>query len=338
MYDKSFYSKDKFNIIVFFAITVSMLFFLSLSSGNNGISPLELTRLFEKGDSFSLIFFDIRLPRALSAFFVGAALGLSGALMQGVLKNPLASPFTLGISQASAFGASFAIIVLQAYSIPSEFTAGFITAFWAFASSILTALVIIMLGKKANMGPESLILFGVALGAFFSALTMFLQYFADDTDAAATLFWTFGDLSKGGFDIVWTIAAVLLIVTVIYFRFFWKLDALMLGSDHARSLGVDTGKFTFWVMLAASLLSALSVAFFGIIGFVGLIAPHIVRLAAGSSHKYLIPLSILSGGGLLLFADIVSRTLMHPIVIPVGIFTSMLGAPLFLYFLYNKKR
>ncbi len=338
MYDKSFYSKSKFNKIVFFTICVIILFFISLSSGNNGIALSDLSRLLDEGDNFSLIFFDIRLPRSLAAFFVGGALGLSGALMQGVLKNPLASPFTLGISQASAFGASFAIIVLQVYSVSSGFEAGFITAFAAFTVSMATTFIIIMLGKKGNMSPESLILFGVALGAFFSALTMFLQYFADDTDAAATLFWTFGDLSKAGFGIVWITAFVLILVLAVYFRSFWKLDALMFGRDHARSLGIDTEKFTFHVMITASLLSALSVAFFGIIGFVGLIAPHLVRLAAGSSYKYLIPLSVLSGGGLLLFADIVSRTVMLPVVIPVGIFTSMLGAPLFLYFLYNKKR
>jgi iron complex transport system permease protein len=204
--------------------------------------------------------------------------------------------------------------------------------------SMLSAFIIITLGKRSNMTPESLILFGVALGAFFSALTMFLQYFADDTDAAATLFWTFGDLSKATFLIIGIIAFVLLCISLIYFKLFWKLDALMLGNDHATSLGINTTKLTFGAMFFASLLSALSVSFFGIIGFVGLIAPHLVRLIAGSSHKYIIPLSILSGGSLLLFADIFSRTLMLPIVIPVGIFTSLLGAPLFLYFLYTKKR
>jgi iron complex transport system permease protein len=338
MYDKKLYSKSKSQKIVFFTIFVAILFVISLASGNSGVALGDFSRLFDEGDNFSLIFFDIRLPRTLAAFFVGASLGLSGALMQGVLKNPLASPFTLGISQASAFGASFAIIVLQIYSVSSGFETGFITALAAFASSMATTFIIITAGKKANMTPESLILFGVAIGAFFSALTMFLQYFADDADAAATLFWTFGDLSKAGFEVVCIIAFVLFFAGAAYFRFFWKLDALMLGREHARSLGIDTQKFTLRVMLGASVLSALSVAFFGIIGFVGLIAPHIVRLLAGSSHKYIIPLSALCGGGLLLFADIFSRTVMLPVVIPVGIFTSLLGAPLFLYFLYNRRR
>ncbi len=338
MYDKSFYSRKKLLTIIFFILFTFLLFIVSLFSGNNGIDISEITKLVDNSDNFSLIFFDIRVPRALAAFFVGAALGLSGTLMQAVLKNPLASPFTLGISQSSAFGASFAIIVLQVYSTSSGLEAGFTTALAAFIASMLTTLVIISLGNKANMTPESLILFGVALGAFFSALTMFLQYFADDTDAAATLFWTFGDLSKAGLESTLLIALTLIVVTFIYFKLFWKLDALMLSNDHARSLGIDTKKLTFWAMMLASLLSALSVAFFGIIGFIGLIAPHIVRLIAGSSHRYLIPLSMLSGGALLLFADILSRIMVLPVVIPVGILTSMIGAPLFLYFLYTKKR
>lgn len=338
MYQKSLYSKNKLFTIGLFVISVLALLILSLSSGNNGICLSDLSRLFNQDDNFSLIFFDIRVPHSLAAFVVGASLGLSGTLMQAVLKNPLASPFTLGISQASAFGASFAIIILQVYSVSSYLSAGFMTALFAFGVSMFTTLIIISLGKRANMTPESLILFGVALGAFFSALTMFLQYFADDTDAVATLFWTFGDLSKAGLDIVGVITLTLIIVAIIYFKLFWKLDALMLGNEHAKALGIDTKKLTFRVMILASLLSALSVAFFGIIGFIGLIAPHLVRLIVGSSHKYMIPLSMLSGGGLLLFADIISRTLLLPIVIPVGIFTSLLGAPLFLYFLYKKKR
>ncbi len=338
MYSKSLYSKSKLSIIGLFASLTLFLFGISLLSGNNGIAFGDIAKIIHNENNFALIFYDIRLPRSLAAFFVGAALGLSGTLMQAVLKNPLASPFTLGISQASAFGASFAIIVLQVYSLDSMFQAGFMTALFAFGVSMLNTLVIIYFGRRANMTPESLILFGIALGAFFSAFTMFLQYFADDTDAAATLFWTFGDLSKADLNTVLIIAVVLMLCVSVYFKLFWKLDALMLGNEHAKSLGIDTKKITYHVMIFASLLSALSVAFFGIIGFVGLIAPHIVRLIIGSSHKYLIPLSALSGGGLLLFSDIVSRTIMLPIVVPVGIFTSMLGAPLFIYFLYKRKR
>lgn len=335
-YSRTFYSKDKIIVTSLLFIFTLILIWISLISGNNGTVFSDTFRIFQAKDSFSIILFEIRLPRTLAAFFVGASLGLSGALMQAVLKNPLASPFTLGISQASAFGASFAIIVLQAYSVSSAVQASFLTALFAFIASMISTLIIVSLGKKARMSSESLILFGVALGAFFSAFTMLLQYFAEDTDAAATLFWTFGDLSKANTFSIVLISVFLLFSLLIYFKVFWKFDALMLGEDSAKALGVNTQKLRLNAMVIASLLSAISVCFFGIIGFVGLIAPHIVRLLIGNSHKYVLPISTLCGGVLLLLADIISRTIMLPITIPVGIITSMLGAPLFLYFLYKR--
>lgn len=338
MYNKSFYSKEKILITILLFTFTLFLIWISLISGNKGIVISDTFRIFQKEDIFSIILFEIRLPRTLAAFFVGASLGLSGALMQAVLKNPLASPFTLGISQASAFGASFAIIVLQAYSVTSAMQASFLTAIFAFTASMICTLIIVSLGKKAKMTSESLILFGVALGAFFSAFTMLLQYFAEDTDAAATLFWTFGDLSKANSFSIILISSFLLFSTVIYFKVFWKFDALMLGEDNAKALGINTQKLRLNAMIIASLLSAISVCFFGIIGFIGLIAPHIVRLFFGNSHKYVLILSLFSGGILLLLADIISRTIMLPIIIPVGIITSMLGAPLFLYFLYKRSQ
>jgi len=336
MYSKSLYSKDKLISITILFLSILVLIWISLISGNDGVVFSDTFKLFDQKDNFSIIVMQIRLPRTLAAFFVGAALGLSAAMMQAVLKNPLASPFTLGISQASAFGASFAIIVLQSYSVSNSFNAGFLTAIFAFGSSMISTLLIVSLGKKGKMSAESLILFGVALGAFFSAFTMLLQYFADDTDAAATLFWTFGDLSKSDINSVLIIATILVISLIFYFRIFWKYDALMLGDESAKSLGINTQNLRLSSMLVASFLSAISVCFFGIIGFVGLIAPHIVRVLIGNSHKYLLPFSALSGGALLLLADIISRTIMLPITIPVGIITSMLGAPLFLYFLYKR--
>ena len=201
---------------------------------------------------------------------------------------------------------------------------------------MISTLIIVSLGKKASMRAESLILFGVALGAFFSAFTMLLQYFAEDTDAAATLFWTFGDLSKANSSSITLIVSILIITLFFFFRIFWKFDALMLGEESAKSLGINTQNLRLGSMIIASLLSSISVCFFGIIGFVGLIAPHIIRLLVGHSHKYLLPLSALSGAILLLLSDIISRTIMLPITIPVGIITSMIGAPLFLYFLYKR--
>ncbi|QOG12590.1 FecCD family ABC transporter permease [Arcobacter sp. FWKO B] len=322
---------------IFFIALAILLFVLSLLTGSNGINISDLTKILNNDEMFLLILEQIRLPRALAAFFAGAALALSGALMQAVLKNPLASPFTLGISQASAFGASFAIIVLQSYSSSFIFGGNFITTLCAFISSLVCTFTILYLGKFSNMKSESLILAGVAIGALFGSMTMFLQYFATEIDVATTLFWTFGDISKASFTSALIIAGIFLPILFFFYKIFWQFDAMMMGNESAKSFGVNIEKLRIGAMILASLLSAVTVSFLGIIGFIGLIAPHIVRLIFGSGHKLLLPLSSLIGGGLLLCADIISRVILSPVIVPVGILTSFLGAPLFLYLLTRKK-
>lgn len=326
----------RFTTIFFIALAI-LLFILSLFTGTNGVNINDISKLLVGDEMFLLIMEQIRLPRALAAFFAGAALALSGALMQAVLKNPLASPFTLGISQASAFGASFAIIVLHSYSASFIFGGNFITTLCAFISSLICTFTILYLGKSSNMKAETLILAGVAIGALFGAMTMFLQYFATDIDVATTLFWTFGDIGKATFTSAMIIAGMFLPILFFFYKIFWQFDAMMLGNESAKSFGVSIEKLRVIAMILASLLSAVTVSFLGIIGFIGLIAPHIVRLLFGSGHKFLLPLSSLIGGGLLLFADIISRVILSPVIVPVGILTSFLGAPLFLYLLTRKK-
>jgi iron complex transport system permease protein len=304
--------------------------------GSNGIDFSDISKLVSFDERFMIIFEEIRLPRTMAACLVGGALGLSGALMQGVLKNPLASPFTLGVSQAGAFGASFAIIVLQSYS--DAFNGTFLTTICAFVASLVCIAIILYFGKFTAMRAESLILAGVAIGAVFGAGTMFLQYFADEVDVSATIFWTFGDLAKGDIRNSFILAIVLFPSVWFFYRIFWKFDALMLGNESAVNLGISVVRLRILAMVVSSLLSALAVAFFGIIGFIGLIAPHIVRLLVGHSHSYVIPFSVISGAILLLGADIVARTVLSPLVVPVGIFTSFIGAPLFLYLLSRRAK
>jgi iron complex transport system permease protein len=322
--------------IVFLVFITFFLFVFSLSVGSEGLSLSQLY-LYLQGDArYVLIFEKIRIPQSVAAFGAGAALALSGVLMQAVLKNPLASPFTLGISQASAFGASFAIIVLQSYS--RDTYGAFITPLCAFLSALICTIGILILGKLSHMKSLSLILAGVAIGAMFNSMTMFLQYFADEVDVAATLFWTFGNLSKASHESNFYIFIVLVPSSLFFWIIFWKFDALLLGEEHAKVLGIEVGKLKVISMISASLLSAVTVSFLGVIGFIGLIAPHFVRLLLGSSHKYLFPLSLFSGASLLLVADIVSRIILLPSILPVGIMTSFLGAPLFLYLLTKSKR
>jgi iron complex transport system permease protein len=317
-------------------LSTAVLFTLSFATGSEGLSLHQL-QLYLSGDArYILIFENIRLPQSVAALVAGGALALSGVLLQAVLKNPLASPFTLGISQASAFGASFAIIVLQSYG--NDAYGAFITPLFAFISAMICTLAILFLGKLSQMKASSLILAGVAIGAMFNSMTMFLQYFADEVDAAATLFWTFGDLSKASMQSNYFIIGVLVPALAFFSFIFWKFDALLLGEDSAKALGVEVQKLQIIAMVFASLLSAITVSFLGVIGFIGLIAPHIVRLLTGSSHRYLIILSVFTGAALLLLADILSRSILLPSIVPVGILTSFLGAPLFLYLLSRKKQ
>ncbi len=282
-----------------------------------------------------MIVMQIRLPRILGALLCGAALGLSGALMQGALRNPLASPFTLGVSQAAAFGASFAIVVLGAY----ESDGGFYTlTLCAFIAALLGMSAVMLLGKSVAFRPEILVLGGVAIGALFGAATMLLQYFASDLDAAATLFWTFGDLGKAMWHHIGTLFAVLVLSATVLGSLHWQMDALLLGDAHAHALGIRPQRLRLILLVIATLLGALAVAYFGVIGFIGLVAPHLVRLLLGDSHATLLPLSALGGGVLLLVSDISAQHLMSDTAVPVGILSAFLGAPLFLYLLLKQGR
>lgn len=246
------------------------------------------------------------------------------------MRNPLASPFTLGISQSAAFGASVAIVLLGAFAHESAYL---LVAACAFVSAFSAMLLVLLLGRIAAFSPTTLILGGVAIGTLFGAATMLLQYFGSDAEVAATLFWTFGDLSKAIWAHVWMLLGALALVGAYAMRHHWQMDALLLGDERAQALGINPSRLRLGLLLGASLLGALAVAFFGVIGFIGLAAPHLVRLLLGSSHGALIPLSALCGAALLLGADWLSKTVLAPVVLPVGIMTAFLGAPLFLVLL-----
>lgn len=327
----------KRNIIIF--ISVFLLLFLviiNLLTGANGLDFSDVSKFLDEDSNFDLIIFQIRLPRVLAAVLAGSLLGLSGAIMQGVLKNPLASPFTLGISGAAAFGASFAIIVLGAYTNEQSINSSLSVSLSAFVATLLCMGVILLLGKFATLSPSSMILAGVGLGSLFHALTMFLQYFADDMEVSATLFWTFGELGKASWNEI-IIMSIVLIPIYIYFLFsHWKMDALSFGDDSAKSRGVNVDRFRVTSLLMSSLLSAIAVSFLGIIGFVGLIAPHVIKIVMGNSYRWVLTLSPLIGAILLLGADFLSKIILSPIILPIGILTSFMGVPIFLYLLLKR--
>jgi iron complex transport system permease protein len=259
--------------------------------------------------------------------------------MQNVLRNPLASPFTLGISQGAVFGAAFAIIVLGAGTAVvtgTERTAvssPHIIVACAFAGSLITVTALVLLSSLRDLSPAALILAGVALSAFFGSATMLLQYFASDIQVASAVFWTFGDLRKAQWPQLATIAAAVAPPAAFFIWKGWHFNAMVWGDDTAKSLGVRVYALRLAALVLAALAASVATAFMGIIGFVGLIAPHAVRMIVGPDHRFLFPYAALAAGLMLLTADVLARTVMAPIVLPVGILTSFAGAPLFLYLL-----
>jgi iron complex transport system permease protein len=274
-----------------------------------------------------------RLPRVLGAIVAGGGLAIAGAAMQTVLRNPLGAPYTLGISQAAAFGAALAIVLtgVGAGSAAGGLLATSLTPLAAFLAGMVSTGVILALVTYRRATPETMILTGVALGSLFQAGLTLLQYFASDTEVAAIVYWTFGDVGRIGWSQVLLMTGVVLAATAYFLRHGWDYDVLDAGTDTAKSLGVNVESLRIRGMAVASLVTALIVSFVGIIGFVGLVAPHIVRMAIGGTERYLMPGAALVGATLLVAADTVARTILAPVVLPVGILTSFIGAPLFLY-------
>ncbi len=321
------------------------LLLLAISLGPVNIPAVEVVRVFlnlSEDSRFVTIILNIRLPHALAALLAGAGLATAGATMQSILRNPLGSPFTLGISQAGAFGAALAVM-LTGSTIVQNTQAGaaaianpYLTTAIAFVFCMLTSLVIVAISRIRGASPEVMVLSGVALGSLFSAGTMFLQYFADDVQLAAMVFWAFGDVGRAGWREVGIMAVVVSIAVLFFTINRWNYNAIDAGDETARGLGVRVEAVRMAGMLMASLVTATLVSFLGIIGFVGLVCPHIVRRIIGDDHRFLMPASCLIGGVLLLASDIAARLMLAPRVIPVSILTAFLGAPTFLYLLIRR--
>ncbi len=338
-YRRSIVFKILLGLVFLALLVVAALYALAVGSYNLPVAEVPGILFFGEGNATAFnVIWNIRIPRILTAVAAGAGLAVAGAAMQSILKNPLGSPFTLGISSAAAFGAAFALGVLGAGEMTSSAAEAsiivnnpYIVTICAFVSSLAATAVILILARARGAAPETMILTGVALGSLFTAGITSIQYFSDHVRIAAIIFWTFGDVGKTG----WSDLAVISAVTapaVAYFIFnSWNYNTFKAGDDTAKSLGVNVDRVRLYGMLVSSLLTAVIVSFVGIIGFVGLVIPHIIRRLAGGNEIYLIPLSAIAGGLLLLGADTAARTIIAPVVLPVGILTSFLGAPLFIY-------
>jgi iron complex transport system permease protein len=291
-----------------------------------------------------IIVLNIRLPQTLAALIAGGGLSLAGTVRQAALRNPLGSPFTLGLSNAAAFGAAFSIIVLGTGSMQSSAVNAvtivnpWLTTGAAFLASLLCMGVVLVISSVTRGMPDGMILAGVALSSLFTAGTMFLQYFADDSQIAATVFWTFGDVSRASWRDIPLMGGLLAAAFLLFFLRRFDLNAVDCGDETALSLGVSASRIRMEAMVVTSLLSAVMVALLGVIGFVGLVCPHMLRRFLGSDHRFLIPGSVLMGGLLLLAADTVARLAFAPRTLPVSVFTAFLGAPVFLALITRRRR
>ncbi|NJE62264.1 iron ABC transporter permease [Thermococcus sp. 21S7] len=332
------YVARKLSIGLFILLSILAVSLYSLSHGAYFLSVREVVDALLGGgtDSSRLIVWNIRMPRIVAGILVGASLAVAGAVMQGFLRNPLATPFTMGVSHGAMFGASLAILLGAGYAESSgriSLDNPYTVVLFAFIGAISATAVILALARLKGLSPEAIILAGVAMSSLFVALTTLVQYFADELQLSAMVYWSFGDLGRA----TWRENAIMLAVFVPVFAYFvvkrWDLNASVMGDDVAKSVGVEVERVRLISTFLAALITAVSVAFVGVIGFVGLIAPHAIRLVAGGDYRFLIPLSALAGALLLVAADTIARLVLSPMILPVGIVTSFLGAPTFIYLL-----
>jgi len=277
-------------------------------------------------DPARLIVLRIRLPRILLAGLAGFSLGLGGVVFQALLRNPLADPFILGVSSGSAFGAIIGILLGFTFSVGIPLM--------SFAGALLTVYLVLALGtRKMGMESSTILLTGVILNAFFTAVIMFFISIVADSRLHTMLFWLYGDLSQSRYASLIILTPALIVASVILFSFAKELNLITTGEEIALQLGVDVEKAKKTCLVLVSLLIGLIVSFSGLIGFVGLIVPHLARMAFGSDHRLLIPVASLGGATFLIAADTLARVLISPSELPVGVITAFLGAPFFLYLL-----
>lgn len=293
----------------------------------------------ERGMIYNIIW-NIRLPAILTSLVAGMGLALAGAVMQSILKNPLASPFTLGISHAAAFGAAFAIVVVDLGSSTffSFLDGVYLPALSAFVFSQLAVITVLTISARQQAGRETIVLAGIALSSLFTAGTTALEFFADDLELASVIYWTFGDPGRTNWN-QFMIIFFVLILTLLYFIYQgWNYGVVNSGDELAASLGVDSKRLRLIAMTVASIVTAVIISFVGVIGFIGLVTPHIIRKIAGGNQRQLFLNSALAGGLLLIIADNLARTLFRPVVLPVGVLTAFLGAPLFIYLIIKGRQ
>ncbi|HZJ98885.1 MAG TPA: iron chelate uptake ABC transporter family permease subunit [Tissierellaceae bacterium] len=342
-------NKGKYKLIVILLLII-LIFSIALFTtiGTAKVSVLDIFKIVASkipmmnehvdlsniADSSETIIWNLRLPRVLLGAIIGANLSIAGVAFQGMFKNPMADPYVLGISSGAALGAALAIVFkidIDILNISS------ITIF-AFLGALLAVFTVYNIARVKNKIPvTTLLLAGVAVGQFLTAIMSFTMILSE-RDMVKITYWTLGSLSGKGWEPVLGIALPSLVCIILISFFARDLNILLTGEESAQSLGVDVEKTKTYILLLGAFITAISVAVSGIIGFVGLIIPHIVRLVIGPDHRILLPAAALTGSIFMIIADTLARTLISPMEIPVGIITALFGGPFFIYLLRSKKK
>ncbi len=332
---KNYLSRNFIRIIaiVISVILICLLFMVDIFVGSANLTFGETFLAIFSPDSVSsstaLIVRELRIPIALMAILIGIALGYSGSVMQTILHNPLASPYTLGIGAGASFGATLAILFNSN---------DYVVASFAFVFSMMISLLIYFIGRFRKISTHTMTLLGIALLFFFKALQSFVQYFASEDQNQSIVFWEFGSLQKVDYQKVLILLVALAIVIPLLMRNSWKYTTLSLGDMKAESMGIRTSNLKLESFILISVISSLAVCFTGPIGFIGIASPHIAKMISGDDHRFYLPLSGLIGSVILLFAEILSKVILSGTIFPIGIITSLIGVPFFFIVLLKERK
>ena len=327
---------------IFMAVCVVIMIFVAgtaITIGNFSIGILESYEVIWNhitgniiDEQLDFIVIDLRLPRIVTGIVAGAGLAVAGVAMQSILKNPLADPYTTGVSSGAGFGATLAITLGVSFS-----TGQYAIVINAFLFALVPAFVIMSVAKMKNASPTVMIMAGVAIMYIFNAMTTVLKLWAKPDDLAGVYKWQVGTLASTSWSDIALIAVVVIIGIIAIQYLSRKLNVLATGDENAKALGINVDNLRIICMLLVACVSATVVSFTGLIGFVGLVAPHVVRLFIGADNRYLVPASCLFGAALMISADLIGRTILAPTVLQVGVITSFLGGPLFLWLIIRRK-
>ena len=312
---------------------------LDLSTGSSGMGLGQLLQGLLHPQTLDVtdrvIIWNVRLPYALMAVLVGAALSLAGAEMQAILNNPLASPFTLGVSSAAALGASLVIVFPLSSALLSRDS---LVALAAFVFACASMFLLHGMSRLRGAGVETLVLFGIALVFSCNALVALLQLLATEDVLQQLVFWSLGSVARANWDKLGILALVLGLTAPFSLHAASRMTLLRMGEERAQSFGVDVRRLRFFALLRISLLSATAVAFVGTIGFIGVVGPHIARILIGEDQRFLFPASALVGALLLSLSSVVSKVIMPGVIVPVGIVTALVGVPIFVVLVFKRGR